>query len=1059
LSLRIAHVSDVHIRTLKYHDEYRNVFSNLYRKLEEIKPDLIVETGDIVHSKTNVTCEQFDMEADHFSSLSRIADLHIIPGNHDLNLMNLERQDAITPVINSLNDPRIFFHKKSGLFQEKKHGLNFWVFSLADVENYPTREQWRQHPDSLNIGLFHGSIATCLTDGNFRMTQTEYDRSLFDGLDYVLLGDIHKQQFFGEKRKIGYAGSLIQQNFGEELDKGFLVWDIEDKDVHSVTSVFLTGSRKFYSVKMLDDLSIPPYRVEPDSRVRIIPPRALTLAEQKDAELEVRRRYRPHDIITLSPAASVTERKSHLSKRVGTGDLRQTHVQERLIREFVRDRNVHERVLERMLDMNKRYQVTIDQKDDVARNVSWKLNRICWDNVFNYGVGNVLDLTGVRGVVGLFAPNASGKSNLIDIILETLYDATTRGVSRNVFLVNDNKERATMVADVSVADQDYVIERSIDRIKYVTKGAPEREWGKTSCDLFMLDKDGEQQQLTGVSRHETERAIRQRIGSYDDLMLTSVTAQWNPSDIISCKETLRRSILCRFLDLDFFEQKHLLAKEESKVHFERLKEFDEDQLRTYLSELDGKLDSMSAAAAEKQSAVSRLADEARELGERMVTLASQKVPVETLVSSALLRRKVLEKEGQVRELESKLSARKDELSESDDSFLKVIKLESRFDLVKHEHDEAAWRECVQKVSVARALIEENERMVSDGKKRLRLLDEVPCGDQFPKCKFLIDAFDSKSRMPVLQEQLFRLRADVETLSAEEARLVSSVSTLNSYRKFVSEKSSLQSTRDRIALQVENAELKLSGARSELVALEEERAKADRASDAVSTNECLDVQISEVRARKSSLESSVEALRADVAELHRSEGAERGIRDRVRDRLEKFKETKETCDAFHHYIEAMGKDGIAYQVLTEKLPLINEEINKILSSAADFSVLIEDDPVEKSIRIYLQYGQYKSRLIELGSGAEKMMASIALRVALLNMSSLPKNDTFILDEGFGKLDPKNMENVNKMFDYLRSAFDRILVVSHLDVMKDMVDSTIEITTDREGYAHVELGEKR
>ncbi len=97
-----------------------------------------------------------------------------------------------------------------------------------------------------------------------------------------------------------------------------------------------------------------------------------------------------------------------------------------------------------------------------------------------------------------------------------------------------------------------------------------------------------------------------------------------------------------------------------------------------------------------------------------------------------------------------------------------------------------------------------------------------------------------------------------------------------------------------------------------------------------------------------------------------------------------------------------------------------------------------------------------RLIELGSGAEKMLASIAIRAALLSISSLPKPNMFIIDEGFGKLDSRNIENVQKIFDYLKSVFEHVLVISHVDTMKDMVDNIIEISTDESGYAHIEVG---
>ena len=49
---------------------------------------------------------------------------------------------------------------------------------------------------------------------------------MFDGFDMALLGDIHKRQTIGGDH-IAYAGSMIQQNHGESLDKhGYLLWDV-----------------------------------------------------------------------------------------------------------------------------------------------------------------------------------------------------------------------------------------------------------------------------------------------------------------------------------------------------------------------------------------------------------------------------------------------------------------------------------------------------------------------------------------------------------------------------------------------------------------------------------------------------------------------------------------------------------------------------------------------------------------------------------------------------------------------------------------------------------------
>ena len=53
----IAHISDTHIRNLKYHYEYRQAFEDLYDKLRDQRPDIIVHTGDIAHTKTQLSPE------------------------------------------------------------------------------------------------------------------------------------------------------------------------------------------------------------------------------------------------------------------------------------------------------------------------------------------------------------------------------------------------------------------------------------------------------------------------------------------------------------------------------------------------------------------------------------------------------------------------------------------------------------------------------------------------------------------------------------------------------------------------------------------------------------------------------------------------------------------------------------------------------------------------------------------------------------------------------------------------------------------------------------------
>ena len=86
--MKFAHISDTHIKNLKYHYEYKIVFDKLYQELRNRNIDYIVHTGDIAHTKTQISPEFVEMCSDFFRTLAEIAPTYIILGNHDGNLKN-----------------------------------------------------------------------------------------------------------------------------------------------------------------------------------------------------------------------------------------------------------------------------------------------------------------------------------------------------------------------------------------------------------------------------------------------------------------------------------------------------------------------------------------------------------------------------------------------------------------------------------------------------------------------------------------------------------------------------------------------------------------------------------------------------------------------------------------------------------------------------------------------------------------------------------------------------------------------------------------------------------
>ncbi len=206
-------------------------------------------------------------------------------------------------------------------------------------------------------------------------------------------------------------------------------------------------------------------------------------------------------------------------------------------------------------------------------------------------------------------------------------------------------------------------------------------------------------------------------------------------------------------------------------------------------------------------------------------------------------------------------------------------------------------------------------------------------------------------------------------------------------------------------------------------------------------------------KKNELSEQIKKINSELLQIEKKIGWEESRLEKAEQTIKEFDEIQIWCTAYEYYDKAMGKSGISCSILSEQLETINREISNILTEVVNFGVHIEYDESNQTIPLYLTMNG-KTRPLELASGAQKFIASLAIRVALLKITNLPKCSTFIIDEGFGKLDSNNIENISKIFNLLRTEFENIILISHLDMLKDMVDNIIDITNEN-GFAKVQV----
>ena len=257
---KIVHLADIHIRTYRLHDEYKEVFKKLIEQLTDLLKDYkkeeirVVIAGDLVHQKIVISNEQLILGTWLIKNLENIAPVVIIAGNHDLLENNRDRVDSITPMVQFLPEANINFFKESKCYLDDN--IVWCVYSIFEGNERPDIESAIEQfgEDKTYVGLYHAPLLNAKTDIGYDIDHGA-GLDIFEGCDMALLGDIHRRQSFNHKGiQIAYPSSLIQQNFGENVSKhGFLLWDVKTKtfrehDVENENSLYTI------KIKSLEDV-------------------------------------------------------------------------------------------------------------------------------------------------------------------------------------------------------------------------------------------------------------------------------------------------------------------------------------------------------------------------------------------------------------------------------------------------------------------------------------------------------------------------------------------------------------------------------------------------------------------------------------------------------------------------------------------------------------------------------------------------------------------------------------------------------------------------------------
>jgi len=1050
--MKIAHIADTHIRNLKYHKEYKEAFSHLYGRLAEEKVDYIVHCGDIAHTKTQISPEFVDLCASFFQNLADIAPTYIILGNHDGNLKNSSRQDALSPIVDALAHPELHLAKDSGeiLLDD---GLVLNVLSVFDRDNWVAPSD----KEAINIALYHGSISNCKTDLGWMMENGEDTLDIFKDFDFAMLGDIHKRQSLDADNRVWYCGSTIQQNHGETNDKGLLLWEIESKDDFTVRHIELKNPKPFLTIELTPKGKIPRKAViQEGARLRLVSNNNLPLDVIRKAADVAKRKFKPESVTFLNRAAGNRGSVEDLTNQMFKEDLRDPAVQEELIQEYLKDYQADDEVMEKVYGLNRKFNTVLEKDEEVGRNVNWKILSLEWDNLFNYGEGNRVEFgtEDTAGVLGVFGKNFSGKSSIIDSFLYTLFNNTSKNSRKNLNVINQNKDSCRGKVEILVDGKVYSVERTSEKYVKRLKGEETLE-AKTDVDFKYVNETGDVISKNGLSRNDTDKNIRKVFGTLEDFLMTSMTSQHGALSFLGEGSTKRKEILAKFLDLEQFERKFRMAKEEAtdlRGAVKRLEDRDfEEELtsaRTDLNENENVTEQKKKECSELQLQTEILKGENEALDIKLRSAPAEMIDILEVTDSLHERREAYS----ALELENK--ALQKDCATQRELYNKITKFVGTFDIDSYRSKSDEVNSLGVQIGEASVKIKDIENSHTTHLKKVELLSEVPCGEEYSHCKFIKDAYVSKQEVPgVLRNleeqhaQLLRLNDNLKMFNIAE------ISTrIDKYEQVLRK-------RDETANQIAQCELQAEKNQNQMILLQNEIKEGESKEKVYNENKEVIENYSELKREKSANIRKIEKASKRVTtcdeqlqQLYITHGTYVERVDNIEKQQEELRVMRGEYEAYDLYMRTMHPNGISYDVIKKRLPVINTEIAKVLANVVDFEVFFEEEG--NRLNILIKHPKHEARPIEMGSGAEKSIAAMAIRLALLNVSTLPKPNLFILDEPGTALDEENMEGFIRILDLVKSQFNTVLLISHLDSLKDCVNNQIIIEKQND-FAYVRV----
>ncbi|MBC8428200.1 MAG: hypothetical protein H8D94_01880 [Candidatus Pelagibacter sp.] len=534
-----------------------------------------------------------------------------------------------------------------------------------------------------------------------------------------------------------------------------------------------------------------------------------------------------------------------------------------------------------------------------------------------------------------------------------------------------------------------------------------------------------------------------------------MSLQTNGMNFIDKKQADRKKILSTFMDIDIFEQLYDIAKSDSNEERIMLKRFQKKDSYALLSTIQQEINTLNAKDIELSSSDTDLNDKLTILEYNKIELVKKLYKIDKSYDITHLNTELVDKTIEFDAITLQLKENKEYKENLRPMYLEYHKKMAGMDEEKIQSDYEDYKQLTLEVSKVENEINVITNDINTNKSTLVELSKYKYDED---CNFCLNNGEEhinhkenvEYTIKTSESKLDTLNGELQIAKHSLWKVETAEATKENFDIFQDELNQVSQDAVKIGGKITTQESQLNHLTDDISHIKEKIHKYYDFEEKIKQNSINNKKILEITDDIMSINVESKKLDNEHKKILSNLSIAKNEKAHIENDIQKLIDIEQKILDYDLYLMVMSKDGIPYELISKTIPSIEREINEVLDNMM-VGFTLELKMEDKNIDTFICYGDDKWNL-ELSSGMERFVSSLAIRIGLINVSTLPRPNFLVIDEGFGALDSDNIANMNGAFNYLKTQFDFVMIITHLDTVKDYMDTLIPINV-KGGFSKV------